>query len=303
MAGSPYTISAVLSPAGVLNNYTITSNTAPFTILAATASVTPNPASKAYGTADPAFTGTLSGFLPSSGVTASYSRTAAENVAGSPYAISATLSPSGSLSDYSITYNTAAFTITPATPIVTWADPADIFYPTALTSTQLNATANVPGAFAYTPAAGAVPSVGNDQPLSVLLTPTDNSNYTTATAQVHINVLSTDVSVVQTTPAARDQRRWHRHLQPDRHGQWDGQCEQRGVNRCAASESQLDYQWTQRWGLLAGLTRRRRHDLGLQLRGDGTRSNAEHHAQRGNDHVGLWRRREYRERERRSRSE
>ena len=111
MADGPYTISATLSPAGVLSNYSITYNTASFTIDPKPASVTPNAASKIYGDADPAFTGTLTGFLAGDGVTATYSRTAGESVAGSPYIISATLSPAGVLSNYSITYNTASFTI------------------------------------------------------------------------------------------------------------------------------------------------------------------------------------------------
>src|SRR5205814_9453074 len=69
---------------------------------------------KVYGSADPSplTTGTLSGFLASDNVTASYSRTAGETVAGSPYTISATLSPSTVLGNYNITYNTAKFTIT-----------------------------------------------------------------------------------------------------------------------------------------------------------------------------------------------
>ena len=74
--------------------------------------MTPNAASKTYGDADPAFTGTLTGFLAADGVTATYSRTAGETVAGGPYTISATLSPAGVLSNYNITYNTASFTIT-----------------------------------------------------------------------------------------------------------------------------------------------------------------------------------------------
>jgi MBG domain (YGX type) len=111
--GGPYTISAVLSPAAVLTNYSITYNMASFTITTKPASVTPNAASKVYGGADPAFTGTLSGFLASDGVTATYSRTTGETVLGSPYTISATLSPAGVLTNYSITYNTANFTITP----------------------------------------------------------------------------------------------------------------------------------------------------------------------------------------------
>ena len=117
-AGGTYTISALLSPAGVLGNYTITCNTAAFTINKAAASVTPNTASKTYGTSDPAFTGALSGFLAADGVTATYSRTAGE-AAGGTYTISAVLSPAGVLANYTITYNTAAFTINKAAASVT----------------------------------------------------------------------------------------------------------------------------------------------------------------------------------------
>jgi hypothetical protein len=76
--------------------------------------VTPDAASKTYGTDDPTLTGSLSGFLAADGVTASYSRAAGETVAGGPYTISATLSPSGVLVNYEITYNTADFTINEA---------------------------------------------------------------------------------------------------------------------------------------------------------------------------------------------
>src|SRR5439155_3593667 len=111
VAGSPYTISATLSPAGELGNYDITSGTGNFTINKATASVTPNINSKTYGTADPTFTGTLSGFLGADAVSATYGRTAGETVAGSPYTISATLSPAGVLGNYDITSSTGNFTI------------------------------------------------------------------------------------------------------------------------------------------------------------------------------------------------
>jgi hypothetical protein len=115
VAGNPYTISATLSPAAVLGNYTITYNNANFLISQKAASVTPNPNSKAYGSADPnpLTTGTLSGFLAADNVTATYTRTAGETVAGNPYLISATLSPAAVLGNYSITYNNANFTITP----------------------------------------------------------------------------------------------------------------------------------------------------------------------------------------------
>src|SRR5207249_1755772 len=93
VAGSAYTISATLSPAGVLGNYTITYNTANFTINPKTASVTPNVASKTYGGTEPALTGTLSGFLAADNVTATYSRAAGETVGGGHDTTSVTLSP------------------------------------------------------------------------------------------------------------------------------------------------------------------------------------------------------------------
>lgn len=99
-------------------NYAITYSGA-LTITPAAASVTPNAATKVYGAPDPTFTGTLTGFLASDNVTATYARTAGQTVAGSPYSISATLSPTGVLSNYAITYNKANFTITPANTTTT----------------------------------------------------------------------------------------------------------------------------------------------------------------------------------------
>jgi hypothetical protein len=118
VAGSPYTISAMLDPAGVLSNYDITYDTASFAISTRPASVTPDASGKTYGAADPSFTGTLSGFVSSDGVTATYSRTSGETVLGSPYTISATLDPAGVLANYDLTYNTASFDISRATPAI-----------------------------------------------------------------------------------------------------------------------------------------------------------------------------------------
>jgi hypothetical protein len=73
------------------------------------------------------------------------------------------------------------------TPEVTWAAPAAITQGTALSGTQLNATANVPGTFAYTPAAGTVLPVGTHT-LTALFTPTDTATYTTAVASVTLVV-------------------------------------------------------------------------------------------------------------------
>jgi hypothetical protein len=115
----PYVTSAMLAPAAVLTNYDVTYNTAGFAVAKKTASVTPAVAGKTYGAVDPTLTGALDGFLAADGVTASYSRTAGETVAGGPYSITATLSPAGVLGNYAVSYNTAAFTIAKATLTVT----------------------------------------------------------------------------------------------------------------------------------------------------------------------------------------
>lgn len=117
--GGPYTISATLSPAAVLNNYSITYNTANFAITPKAASVTPAANTKVYNSVDPVLTGSLSGFLAADGVTAGYSRVAGETVLGGPYTISATLSPASVLTNYTVTYNTANFSITPKAATVT----------------------------------------------------------------------------------------------------------------------------------------------------------------------------------------
>ena len=75
----------------------------------------------------------------------------------------------------------------PGSPAITWATPAGITYGTALSNTQLNATASVAGTFVYTPALGNVPTAGTDT-LSVTFTPTDTTNYSTVTKTVQLNV-------------------------------------------------------------------------------------------------------------------
>src|SRR5262249_21159952 len=72
---------------------------------------------------------------------------------------------------------------------------ADIAYGTALSGTQLNATASVPGTFTYTPASGTVLSGGAGQTLHVDFAPTDTANYNTASKDVHINVNKADQTI------------------------------------------------------------------------------------------------------------
>lgn len=81
----------------------------------------------------------------------------------------------------------------PAT--ITWADPPAITYGTILDGAQLNATANVPGTFVYTPALGTILDAGNDQGLSVTFTPDDTANYGPATVTVLIDVAKASLTI------------------------------------------------------------------------------------------------------------
>jgi len=60
-------------------------------------------------------------------------------------------------------------------PLITWTNPAPILYGAALSSIQLNASANVPGSFAYNPTNGTVLNVGTNI-LSVIFTPTETAD-------------------------------------------------------------------------------------------------------------------------------
>src|SRR5205823_2992999 len=108
--------------------------------------------------------------------------------AGAAQTLSVSFTPTDT-ANYTTASKTVAINVLKATPIITWTTPVDIVYGTALSTTQLNASASVAGAFVYTPAAGAVLNAGSAQTLSVSFTPTDAANYTTATKTVSITVL------------------------------------------------------------------------------------------------------------------
>ena len=106
------------------------------------------------------------------------------------YKVQVTFTPAGFTNQYSLI---TSLQINPAMPLLKWPTPAPIYTSTPLSSTQLDATATgvtgaaLPGTFVYNPAAGATLTAGSHV-LSTTFTPTDNTNYTTATAQVNIQV-------------------------------------------------------------------------------------------------------------------
>ena len=69
---------------------------------------------------------------------------------------------------------------------INWTNPAAIVEGTSLSSTQLNATASVPGSYSYSPAIGIVLPVGNNT-LKVTFTPTD-TRLSAVNSEVTIDV-------------------------------------------------------------------------------------------------------------------
>ena len=132
---------------------------------------------------------------------ASYSLTA--GTAGGSYTIQAVYN--GTANFARSTDNTHLLTISAvgqkATPTLTWSNPANIVYGTALGRDQLNATASVLGTFTYTPDTGTVLSAGLGQTLSVTFKPTDTADYNSTSASVVINVQKATPALTWSTPA------------------------------------------------------------------------------------------------------
>ena len=111
--------------------------------------------------------------------------------AGRGQTLSVTFTPTDA-ANYTTATKTVTITVLKATPTISWSTPADITYGTALSATQLNATASVPARSSTRRARAAVLNAGAAQTLSVTFTPTDAANYTTATATATITVLQGD---------------------------------------------------------------------------------------------------------------
>jgi hypothetical protein len=96
----------------------------------------------------------------------------------------------------------SSFTVNKANPTLAWATPAAITYGTALSGTQLKATATgvsgatLPGTFTYSPLSGTVLTAGT-RTLSVSFVPTDTTDYTTpatTTVQLQVNKATSSVT-------------------------------------------------------------------------------------------------------------
>jgi hypothetical protein len=188
-AGSQ-TLSVTFTPSDT-TNYATATTTVQLIVTKATPIVTwATPAAIAFGTPLSATQLNATANVPGTFV---YIPAAGTVLNAGTQTLSTTFTPTDTV-DYATVTASVMLVVNKAIPTIVWPIPAAIPYGTALSSTQLNATANVPGTFVYTPPAGTVIPAGN-QTLSVVFTPTDLVDYTPATAQVTILVTQPAISI------------------------------------------------------------------------------------------------------------
>ena len=182
------TLSVIFTPADTID-YSSAIGSVSLAVLPAPLIVTAANASRAYGQANPVFTGAITGVTNGDNITATYSCSAtAGSPAGTYPIIPSLLDPGNLQTNYQVTLVDGTLTVLQTASVVSWTNPAPITYGTALSSVQLNAAASVPGGFAYSPTNGAVLNTGANT-LSVIFTPADTTDYSSAIGSVSLAVL------------------------------------------------------------------------------------------------------------------
>ncbi len=197
LTAGAHSLSVTFTPTDAAN-YATAMSTVQLTVNQATPSVSwATPAAFAYGTALSATQ--LDATSPVMG-TFAYNPPAGTVLTAGTHTLSVTFTPTDA-ADYTNAAATVQLTVNQATPSISWGDPAAISYGTALNGTQLDAISTVAGTYAYNPPSGTVLTAGMHK-LSVTFTPTDGSDYTTATGTAQLTVNQATPSITWATPAA-----------------------------------------------------------------------------------------------------
>jgi sugar lactone lactonase YvrE len=192
-----HTLTVIFTP-GNPNDYTTPTATASvtLTVTKATPAITwQTPAAITYGTA----LGTTQ--LDASSTVAGtfkYSPAGGNVLAAGSHTLTVTFTPNNT-TDYTSATANVTLSVDQATPRITWATPKAIVYGTALSAAQLDASSNVAGTFTYLPKSGTVLGAGS-QTLTATFTPTNATDYTTATASVSLTVNKATPSISWATP-------------------------------------------------------------------------------------------------------
>ena len=194
-----HTLTVTLTPA-IPANYTTTTATARVTLTVNKATpviMWATPAAITYGTALSATQLNASSTIAGSFI---YSPAAGSVLTAGAHMLSVTFVPFNPI-DYTTATTTVTLIVNKATPTIAWTTPAAITFGTALSATQLNAKASVPGGLVYSPVAGTIPAVGTD-PLTVNFTPSDTTDYTMAMDSVLLKVNPAPSFTLSASPAS-----------------------------------------------------------------------------------------------------
>ena len=196
LTAGTHTLSVTFTPTDATDFAAVT-QTVQLVVTKATPIITwGNPGAITYGTA---LSGTQLNATASVAGTFVYATPIGTVLGAGTQTLSLTFTPTDS-TDYNAVTQTVQLLVTKATPVVTWGNPGAITYGPALSGTQLNATASVAGTFVYTSPIGTVLGAGT-QTLSVTFTPTDATDYTTATKTVQLVVNKATPTVTGPPPA------------------------------------------------------------------------------------------------------
>ncbi len=188
------TLSVLFTPNDTVD-YSNTTYSVNLVVSKAPLTVTAANASRTYGVANPVLTGEITGVTNGDNITATYSTTATSASPLNTYSIGPSLvDPNNRQTNYIVGLVNGTLTVGQATPTLIWTNPASIAYGAALTSSQLNAGASVPGGFLFTPGNGSVLNAGTNS-LSVIFTPSDNVDYKTLTDSVTLVVSPASLTV------------------------------------------------------------------------------------------------------------
>jgi hypothetical protein len=199
LAVGSQTLSVTFTPTNAAN-YTPSTATASVTLTVnkATPTITwVTPAAISYGTK---LSGTQLDASSTVAGTFAYSPASGTVLGVGNNSLTATFTPTNT-TDYTTATASVTLTVNKGTPAITWGAPKAIPFGTALSATQLDATATVAGTFAYSPAAGTVLSAGQ-QTLNVTFTPTNTADYATATAKVTLTVNPAPSFTLSASPAS-----------------------------------------------------------------------------------------------------
>jgi hypothetical protein len=178
------TLTAIFTPTDTVH-YIGATNSVSLVVLPAPLTVTAANTNRPDYQPNPPFSGTITGLVNGDNITATYSTTATNSSPPGTYPIMPSLvDPNNRQTNYTVTMVNGTLTVG---TVLTWASPAPILYGTALGPGQLDATANVPGSFAYSPSTNTVLPVGT-YTLSVTFVPTDTVDYNSATTNVSLEV-------------------------------------------------------------------------------------------------------------------